>query len=442
MNAGKKNPLFKPLEISPPFCYWLFHGSLITPGQEYAPALFIFACYTYTMTHFQSIKEIINTLAWARELLGEMFEKRKSFLYRYEHAMDLLEEDRIETLINKGILSRNGPYLEMDEQFQAFFEQILEVNEDINTSFINENIQQVKQHINYYLQENNENRKYAYLKQVKLALRKIGRITLRNIIDLNRNIENAFKTEPNYAIKIARLENFDEKRRAIYGLIEQTEKLVTEEEITFFVSALDDELKQVVSLLRRQLTESRHNLIETQKQIIEYLNQVKHQSRVIEKIKQVKYLKDQFELKAQTNLVKLLQQNNAVIFEPRPSYSLKLSIDHLQTDAAREVIEKMASRNKQHKRAALPVAEGISNDYLQTETELEIFINLEELRNGFMASGKHLYQFIMNYRYPRTVTYEEKMTIFCQMVSIYENEFNVQEVYLKDHQVEYAVVTS
>jgi len=356
--------------------------------------------------------------------------------------MELLEEDRIETLINKGMLRRNGPYLEMDEQFQTFFEQVLEVNEEINTSYINENIQQVKQHINFYLQESNENRKYAYLKQVKTALRKIGRITLRNIIDLNRNIENAFKTEPNYAIKIARLESFDEKRRAIFGLIETTDRLVTEEEQTFFISALDDELKQVVTLLRRQLTESRHNLIETQKQIIEYLNQVKHQSRIIEKIKQVKYLKDQFELKAQTNLVKLLQQNNAVIFEPRPSYSLKLSLDNLQMDDGRQLVEKIAAKNKLQKRAGLPIAESISNSYLQTETEEEVFINLEEMRNGFKASGKHLYQFIMGYRYPREVPYEEKMTIFCQMVSIYENEFTVSEKYLQDEMVEYAVVTS
>ncbi|MES2774548.1 MAG: hypothetical protein V4722_10205 [Bacteroidota bacterium] len=394
------------------------------------------------MTHFQSIKEIINTLAWARELLVEMFEKRKSFLYKYEHAMELLEEDRIETLINKGMLRRNGPYLEIDEQFQVFFEQILEVNEEINTSYINENIQQVKQHINFYLQENNENRKYAYLKQIKNALRKIGRITLRNIIDLNRNIENAFKTEPNYAIKIAKLESFDEKRRAIYGLIEQTDLLVTEEETTFFITALDDELKQVVTLLRRQLTESRHNLIETQKQIIEYLNQVKHQSRIIEKIKQIKYLKDQFELKAQTNLLKILQQNNAVIFEPRPSYSLKLSMDHLQTDEGNQVVQKIAARNKLQKRSGPPVAESISDSYLQTETEEEIFINLEEIRNGFKASGKHLYQFIMGYRYPREVAYDEKMTIFCQMVSIYENEFTVSEKYIRDKEVEYAVVTS
>jgi len=392
------------------------------------------------MSSFHNIKELINTLAWSKELLVEMFEKRKSFIYKYDHALELLEEDRIETLINKGIIRHNGGLLEIDDQFQQFFEQVLEVNEDINTSYIHENIQQIKQHINFYLQEGNENRKYAYMKLVKSALRKIGRITLRNIIDLNRNIENAFKAEPNYTIKIAKLESFDEKRRAIYGLIEQTELLVTDEERTFFTTALDDELKQLVTQLRRDLTEARHNLIETQKQVIEYLNQVKYQSRIIEKIKQVKYLKDQFELKHKTNLPSILLQLNPVLFEPKPAYSLKLSLDDLQTDDARKLVEKVAARLKVSKRAGLPVADKISEEQLLVETEDEIFINLEEIKQGFVASGYHLYNYIINYRYPREVSFDEKITIFCQMVGMYENEFEVLDDYRKDNEVEYAVV--
>ncbi len=369
-----------------------------------------------------------------------MFEKRKSFIFKHDQAMELLEEDVIDTLVKKGVVRLNGSYLELDEQFLNFFEQVLEVNEEISTAYINENIQQIKQYINFYLQENSEDRKYAYLKMVKSSLRKIGRTTLRNIIDLNRNIENTFKTEPNYTIKISKLEAFDDKRRAIAGLIEQTEYLVTDEERTFFVTALDDELKQLVTQLRRNLTESRHNLIETQKQIIEYLNQVKYQSRVIEKIKQIKYLKDQFELKHKTNLLQKLRQAQLVLFEPKASYPLKLSLDVLERDDVYELKKKVAARQKTGKKSLLPVAEKIAEDHLQLETEDEIYINLEELRNGFVASNYNLYSFIMNYRYPREVGYDEKITIFCQMTSIYENEFEVSEQFMNDGDVEYAIV--
>jgi hypothetical protein len=394
------------------------------------------------MSYILSLKELINTLTQAKDLLVEMFEKRKSFMYKYDDAAEVLSEDKIEVLISKHILRRNGPYIEIDDQYQQFFEQILEVNEEINTSYINENIQQVKQHISFYLQENNEHRRYTYLKQIKASLRKIGRITLRNVIDLNRNIENAFKTEPNYAIKIARLEAFDEKRRAIYLLIEQTDRLASDEEIIFFTTALDEELKQVVTQLRGQLTESRHNLIETQKQIIEYLNQVKHQSRIQEKIKQVKYLKDQFELKAKTNIAQLLQQSNDVLFEARPAYALKLSLDYLQSDEGNDYIKKVAAKQKQSKRPAMLVAESIASKDLLPQTEEEIYIDLEEIKRGFAASSHHLHNYIMQYKYPRAVTYEEKITIFCQMVSMYEQELNIKEAFQKDEKVEYAMVVA
>ncbi|MDB5246977.1 MAG: hypothetical protein JWQ40_1371 [Segetibacter sp.] len=416
--------------------FWLYLQPIKSGDVSLAFPLFS----SIHMSTFNNIKELINTLNWSKELLIEMFEKRKSFIYKYDQAVELLEEERIETLVKKGVIRQNGSYLELDDQFLNFFEQVLEVNEEISTSYINENIQQIKQHINFYLQENSEDRKYAYLKMVKSSLRKIGRITLRNIIDLNRNIENTFKTEPNYTIKISKLEAFDDKRRAIAGLIEQTEYLLTEEERTFFVTALDDELKQLVTQLRRNLTEARHNLIETQKQIIEYLNQVKHQSRVIEKIKQVKYLKDQFELKHKTNLLQKLRQANLVLFEPKASYPLKLSLDALERDDVYELKKKVAARQKTGRKSLLPVAEKIAEDQLITETEEEIFINLEELRNGFIASNHNLYNFIMNYRYPREVGYDEKITIFCQMASIYEDEFDVREQFITDGEVEYAIV--
>jgi len=394
------------------------------------------------MSYILSLKELINTLGWAKELLVEMFEKRKSFMYKYDDAAELMAEDKIEILISKHILRRNGPFVEIDDQFQQFFEQVLEVNEEINTSYINENIQQVKQYINYYLQENNEHRRYGYLKQVKASLRKIGRVTLRNVIDLNRNIENAFKTEPNYSIKIAKLESFDEKRRTIYLLIEQADHLVSEEEATFFTTALDDELKQVVTALRGQLTESRHNLIETQKQIIEYLNQVKHQSRIQEKIKQVKYLKDQFELKAKSNIAQLLLQSNDVLFETRPVYPLKLSLDFLHTDEGHQHVKNVAAKQKQNKKPVTQIAESIASKDLLPQTEEEIFIDLEEIKRGFMASGHHLHSYVMQYQYSRAVSYEEKITIFCQMVSMYENELKIKEAFQQDEHVEYAMVTN
>jgi len=393
------------------------------------------------MDSFNSIKELIKTLAKAEKLFTEMFGKRKAISYKYEDAINFVErEEDIELLIKKNILRQSGPYLEIDDLFLQFFEQVLEVNEEINTSYIHEHIQNVKENILYFLNENSESRKYGYLKAIKSALRKIGRVILRNIIDLNRNIDNTFKTEPNYKIKIAKLENYDRKRKDIHALIDQTERLVTEDEQTFFKSAQDEELKQITIQLRLLMNESQHNLIEIEKQIIDFLNRTKYQSGILEKIRQIKYLKDQHELGFKTNIRELLAQNRAVVFEPAPAYPLKLSLDMLQNDGAFEIIQKINARRISGARLMLPIAGGIAEGYLLTETEDEVFINLEELKNSFLASGNHLFDFIMNYSFPREADFGERVTVYCQMVSLYEKELNVSGDYLEQNEVEFAIV--
>lgn len=395
------------------------------------------------MNHFNSIRELLNTLSRGQKLLAEMFEKRKSLSYKYEYALDVLEnnEDVIQLLLNKNIIRQNGAYLELEDQFLQFFEQILEVNEELNISYINDNIKQVKdEYMLYYLQANNDSDRYKYLKAVKFALRKIGRITIRNILDLNRNIENAFKTEPNYKIKLSKLENYKLKLVAIQQLIEQTEKLINEDELTFFKTAADEELKYVKVQLCLDLTESRQNLIETRMQIIEYINQVKYQSKFIEKLRQLKYLRDQYEIKHKTNIIDLLLYNNATLFETKPSYPLKLSLDNLQKDELYQIIRKIS---KKYKSAISPIkqlAENLSAEDIKAQIEKEIHINLYEVNSGFAKSGNHLFDYILEYPFPREVSFEEKVTIYCQMISIFEEEFDVSENYSRHNEIEYAIV--
>lgn len=373
-----------------------------------------------------------------------MFEKRKILSFNYDYALELVDfdADKINALIDYSVIRRNGNNLELDDLFLQFFEQVMEVNEEINVSYINEHIKNIKQNIVYHLQENNETRKYGYLRQVKLALRKIGVIAMRNVVDLNRNIDNTFKNEPNYKIKKTKLEHLDEKRHAIYALINQTDHLVSgEEELVFFKSAADEELTTIIVHLKLQLNECRHNLIDVQKQIIEYLNRIKHQSGIIEKLRQIKYLKDQFELRSKTNIRELLADNKAVIFEPNPVYPLNISLDQLQTDNdAVEVIRKVAKRIKTSVKTTQPLAGSISDEYLETRIEEEIQINLDEVKNSFLAGSANLFDFICGYDFGKEVSFDECITIYCQMLSQFDTLFTITDVYNTRDDVEFAMV--
>jgi DNA uptake protein ComE-like DNA-binding protein len=395
------------------------------------------------MNTFSNIKELVSALNKEQKLLTEMFKKRKSASYKYEYARDLVDNDdnRIQYLLNRSVIRQNGSNLEIDDEFLQFFEIVLDANEEINTSYINDNLEKVKQNIDYYFNEPNEQRKYDYLRTIKNTLRKLGAITLRNVVDLKRNIDNTFKNEPTYKNKRAKLLNLDVKRKDITKLITQTEKLITEDDVTFFNTATDEELRRVIVQLKIQLGKCTHNLIEIERQIIDFLNQIQYQGNVIEKLRLIKYLKDQFTLETTTDLKSILAINDSVIFEPNPTYKLKLSLEYLQADEeVHASIKKIANRLKVGINLKRPVAEKISSEYLETQIEEEIQINLEEVKNGFVASSYNLFDFIINYNFAKKVSFEDRVTIYCQLISQYEDIFEITDQFEEKQEIEYAMV--
>lgn len=138
------------------------------------------------------------------------------------------KEERIRKLVDSEVVRENGSFLELEDSYLQFFEQILEVNEEINISFVHEHITYLKDTISYFLQENNETQRYSYLRNIKRTLRNIAVTTLRNVIDLKRNVDNTFKSEPNYKIKKQKLVRLDEKREGIEALTGRQRNLSTE----------------------------------------------------------------------------------------------------------------------------------------------------------------------------------------------------------------------
>lgn len=395
------------------------------------------------MNTFSNIKELLSVLARERVLLAEMFEKRKTFSYKYDYALELVEHDenRIRFLIDRSVIRENGNFLEIDDQFIQFFEQILEVNEEINISLIDSNIQHLRDNINYYFKENNEHRKYNYLRTIKSSLRKMGILTLRNVVDLKRNIDNTFKNEPNYKVKKAKLESLDKKRDNLSLFIRSIEELINgREEQTFFKTALDDELLLIIHHLKVQLNECEHNIIAAQQQIIEYLNQIQYQSRIVEKVRQLKYLKDQFTIRHDTDVERVLDANRGLIFEKRTLYPLKLSLDYLSNDEVLESIRKANTNLHSKVKRNVSLAPTLPPGLLKEEIETELQINLEEVKNSFIASGNNLFNFVIQYPYEKKLSFDEQVTVFCQLISLYEEEFEFTDNFDTMNEIEYAIV--
>ena len=381
------------------------------------------------MSTFRSIEELVKSLDREKELLKEMFAKRKSLSFRYDYALEMTEykEERIRYLIDYGVIRDTGDFLEMEDIYLKFFEDVLEVNEEINVSFVQDYLTRLNENIDYYLKENNEQRKYNYQREVKRCLKNIALTTVRNVMDLKRNMDNTYKNEPNYRIKKTKLFRLDEKRNNIALLIRKSEELIDYGQPTFFRVAMDVQMRNVVSDVKLQLNDSYHNLIEIQKQIIHYLNLIDYQNRILEKVKKLKYLKDQFLLEEHTDIRQVISQKNPVWMEPQVGYRIKLSIDYLRTsDEAFQLMRKLAARQKNSSRGMKQLADAIPEEYLDGQSQRIDSVNLQEVHNAFLASSAHLFYFVMNYRYRKEVTRGEKLIFFlpvgfavCRRTSLY-----------------------
>jgi len=392
---------------------------------------------------FHDIKELLTALKREDKLLYEMFGKRKSLEFKLSYARELVDYDetRIDYLIEKSVLRKNGGLLEIDDLYLQFFEQVLEVNEEINLASIDGNVKSIQENIVYFLNENNEHRKQEYLREIKRTFRKIGIVTIRSVIDLRRKVDNTFKNEPNFKNKQLKLKHLDEKRVMIKKLSGQALELINDNQPVFFKTSQDEELKRVITELKIQLNESSHNLIEIEKQVINYLNQIRQQGLFLEKLRKLKYLKDHFTIEAETDIKQHLSKNNPLIFERRQSEPLNLSLDFIvNEERAFDAIKKVAAKFKARIHTIPQLAESIATDFLDNNVEQEIMINLEEVRNHFLATGDNLFRFIANYNFNKEVSFEERVTVYCQLISLYDREFEIAGEYENLNGVEYAMV--
>ena len=92
------------------------------------------------LTHFRSIEELTKTLSREQKLLSEMFEKRKLMKFPLGLAIDLVggNEVRLRKLIEYGVLVESGNTVEIESDYLNFFEEVLNVNEEISVLSVQE----------------------------------------------------------------------------------------------------------------------------------------------------------------------------------------------------------------------------------------------------------------------------------------------------------------
>ena len=325
-------------------------------------------------------------------------------------AREDMSDEKLEKLVTHEFIHENNNIVSLDDRITTFIEEFLEIGE-VTTSFINDNIQALNENLRYYRIDNNA----RFLRNIKRSLKKIHSTTSREVIKLHKNIDDTYKNQVNYVIKLQELEKYKKKRDDIINLIRESEQILSESQ-GFFNTIIDAELNSIVLELRYTLVRNRDYLTEIQSQIIDYINKIQYQAAIYKKIQRLKELKDYEELKYKTSFIQVVSDINALLFSKKQVMRTRISLDYLHTDHGYNLVAKVADRLKLLRAVERSPAGKIALSGEDAE-ETSLRLNVEALVSKFAESNSDLFNFVMNFEFPDqlSIGIEKRISLFVEI---------------------------
>ena len=391
--------------------------------------------------HFRTFDDLVKCINREKDLLQSIFKDRKTHVFSTDMSMLMVDyrKERIQYLIDNGVIHESGNFVELEDVYLKFFEDVLDVNEEINVASVKECIDSLQENITYFLQETNENRKFHYLSIIRKKLRDTGLRTLRNVIDLKRNVDTAYKQEPNYDIKIQKLKNLDEKKESIRTLISECEKLI-ETDKAFFALHSNPQMASTIADVRYDFTDAYYNLLSIEQQIIEYIHLIEKQNQFIKKIRRLKYLRTQWTIEDSTNIRQVIAGISPVWMENRQYNRMRLSLETLQSSEEMAALIRKVGLREGIIRKSRTSAPALTAEDLQERVEPLNEIDPQEVWNAFRAGSKDLFSFLLSYDYKQERTIEQHAGLFCLLAVQHPEECKITDKYVQYEDLEYPLI--
>jgi len=392
---------------------------------------------------------LLGLLYQNRELIDVLFGRKDSVPLTELLAEHQLDEYRIETLKERGILHDYNGFISLDDRLVIFFDNFLEIGE-VHPEFIQSSLQELLDYIAFY----HTSQRREYLRAIKQSLQRISSVTTREVIKLQKLIDDTYKNEDNFIIKKQKLEKYREKRDVIIELIRESEKIY--EEHRGLLLTLDTELNNIVSFFRISLRKNRDFLNKIQDQIIEYINKIKYESELYKKIQRLKDLKDRLEINHKTDYKEILAGNNSLLFNAtvRARIRTKVALDFLYTDEGRKLTHKVAEKLKLIRADIRGLAQKKSHTATLEKSEKEAKVDVPAFVQEFLAQKKDLLTFLLQYKFSTklgVIDTEKRVSLFVEIALDYEESlrfsdefqyFNYTDSYGTQRKVGYVTITA
>lgn len=369
-----------------------------------------------------NVKDLLSNLYYNRGVVELLFGQRDHVTVNELLSRDDITEEQYRKLVSLDILYEYENVVSLNDAVVAMFEDFMEIGE-VTPGFINDYINELKRYIRFY----QEAREMRFLRSIKKYLKRINSTLTREIIKLQKNVDDTYKNESNYRIKLQKLEDYREKRDTIIEFIKQTNAIVDETRVLFNITN-DTELFGIVSALKSSLIENLDFLIEIQTDITDFINKIQYQLDVYKKAQRLKEVKDHGTLHFKTNFREIVSNINTLKHNGHKTPKTKIPIDFLYSDDGHVLCKRIAEKYKITRLMVRGLADKMAGNFKDKGLEQQIKLDTEKLVERFLNQTKqNLFEYLMDYKFPKaigTVTFEERLSLFVEIAMEYQNQLD------------------
>lgn len=369
-----------------------------------------------------NVNDILSQLYQNRSVVEYLFANRENITVNELLSREDISAEQYQKLKSLDLVYEYESVVSLNDAVVAMFEDFMEIGE-VTPGFINDYINELKRHIRFY-QEVHEHR---FLRSIKKYLKRINIALTREIIKLQKNVDDTYKNEANYRIKIHKLEDYREKRDTIIDFIRKTEEIITDTR-QLFVHTNDQELYGIVNSLKSNLIENLDFLIEIQTDITDYINKIQFQLDVYVKAQRLKEIKDHGTLHYRTNFSEVVKDVNSLRFNNIKGPRTKIAIDFLFTDEGHVLCKKVAEKYKLSRLMMRGIAGKLPSNFKEQIVDNQIKLDVEKLVDRFLNQNKlNLFEYLIDYKFPKAVgnvTFEDRLSLFVEITMEYQNHLD------------------
>lgn len=365
----------------------------------------------------KNITDIIQIQNSCRSVIQELYnyESRPSDVIR-----DTYKGVKLDDAVHFDIIE----YDDFNEEFslspdtEEYYRTRLGQNDETNIGLIDDKLIKLKSQLNFYnKRDKNSESTDKELKLIYKILSQIPSLLKYNLFAITSSSIFAFKSEPNFDIKMDKLEIC---RKEISQLIDSSQNIDTflKEQYYFFKAMNNPKISSIILRLKNNSIELEKLFIKLFDDIKNFINQSIKDGEYIKKLQILKELKDENKLLEETNIRELAKSKkiivkNSKIKKINPADKI---LDYIGT--IRNIIDlrKIALIDTQE-------YESLEYDIDEKVTVERKLYNYQKLHNDFLSQEGDLISFLLSSDIER----DRVLGVFIRMIKNYSASYEIDE---------------